>query len=137
MEVKVVVADPKEGKSYQRELDDSKARKFKNLRLGEEIDGSLVELPGYKLLITGGSDKSGFPMRKGVEGTGSVRILSRGGVGYRPRKKGLRRRKRVRGEVIDEDIAQINTKIISYGKKKVTELWGIEEKKEDEEEKKS
>jgi len=125
MEFKLVISDPKTGKAYQQEIKDEKAKRFKGLKIGDEIDASFLGLQGYKLKITGGSDKCGFPMRKGVHGTGTKKLLLSGGVGYRPKDKGIRRRKRVRGEVIDEDIAQVNVKIVQYGKKSIEELLGI------------
>jgi small subunit ribosomal protein S6e len=124
MEFKVVLSDPKTGKSYQRELKDDKAKKLNNLNVGSEFDGSILGLAGYKLVITGGSDKSGFPMKKGVQGTDHPRILMNNGVGYVP-KSSVRKRKRVRGEKIADDIAQINTKISKYGRDDVEVLLGI------------
>ncbi|MBM3309256.1 MAG: 30S ribosomal protein S6e, partial [Candidatus Altiarchaeales archaeon] len=104
MECKVVVSDPESGKSYQRELKDEKAKRLKGLKLGAEFDGSILGLTDYKLVVTGGSDKSGFPMRKGVHGIAREMVLSKGGVGYNPLRE-ERIRKRLRGEVIAEDIA--------------------------------
>src|SRR3989344_2742013 len=52
------------GKSYQTEKDAPLAGK----KIGDVFEGSLIGLPGYKLAITGGSDKSGFPMRNDIEG---------------------------------------------------------------------
>lgn len=127
MEFKVVISDPETGKSYQRDIKDEKARRFRGKKIGDEIDGSILGLTGYKLAITGGSDKGGFPMKKGVMGKKNLRILMKGGVGYR-QKKGVRRRKRVRGEIIDDDIVQINTKVIARGKRKIEELLGLEVK---------
>lgn len=124
MEFKIVISDPKSRRSHQQEVKDERAKKFMNLSIGSEFDGSIIGLTGYKLLITGGSDKGGFPMRKGVHGTSRPKLLLTGGVGYNP-VSSIRRRKRVRGEVILEDIVQINTKIIGYGKKSIEELLGF------------
>ncbi|HIE34011.1 MAG TPA: 30S ribosomal protein S6e [Candidatus Altiarchaeales archaeon] len=124
MEFKIVISDTKTGKSYQRDIRDEKAKRFKGKKIGDEIDGSIIGLTGYTLEITGGSDKDGFPMKKGVHGMSRVSILTSGGVGYRG-KKGIRRRKRVRGEVIDKDIIQINLKVNKSGKKSIEELLGL------------
>jgi small subunit ribosomal protein S6e len=135
MEFKVVISDPGTGKSYQRDIKDENARRFRGKKIGDEIDGSVLGLTGYKLAVTGGSDRGGFPMKKGVIGKAASRILMKGGVGY----KAIgctRKRKRVRGEVIDDDIVQINARILVKGKKKIEELLGLgmeggqEEKKE-------
>lgn len=129
MEFKIIVSDPETGRSYQREIKDQEAKKLNHKKIGNEFPGELIGLTGYKLKITGGSDKGGFPMKRGIHESVD-RVLMSKGTGYRPRRK-VRRRKRVRGEFITEDITQINTKIVSKGKKEVEELLGIkkEEKK--------
>ena len=124
MEFKVVISDTKTGKSYQQDIKDEKAKRFKGKKIGDVVDGSVVGLNGYSLEITGGSDRDGFPMKKGVHGTSRVNILTSGGVGYRG-KKDSRKRKRVRGEIIDKDIIQINLKVNKFGKKSIEELLGI------------
>ncbi len=127
--LKVVIGDPKTGRSYQKELKEPLSRALMGKRIGDSFDGSLLGLPGYKLQITGGTDASGFPMRADVPGPGHQRILLSGGVGYRPRKKGERRRKRVHGCVVAEDIRQLNVKILEYGEKPVEELLKPAEEK--------
>ncbi|MFZ2456588.1 MAG: 30S ribosomal protein S6e [Candidatus Altiarchaeia archaeon] len=124
MEFKVVVSDPESGKSYQREVKDEKASRIAALKLGDVFDGVLVGLVGYTLKITGGSDKAGFPMKKGVQGMKRAMVLMDGGVGYKPL-TAVRVRKRVRGEKIAEDIAQINTSVTKKGGKGIEELLGI------------
>lgn len=124
MEFKVVVSDPESGKSYQREVKDEKASRIAALKLGDEFDGVLVGLVGYTLKITGGSDKAGFPMKKGVQGMKRAMILMESGVGYKP-KTAVRVRKRVRGEKIAEDVVQINTAVTKKGGKGIEELLGI------------
>jgi len=126
MEFKLVISDPKTGRSYQRELKGAEAGKFRNQVIGDEVDGSAIGLSGYKLAITGGSDKCGFPMKKGVHGTRRPKILLAGGVGYNPKKE-VRKRKRVRGEQVGDDVVQVNAKITAYGKKGVEELLGASE----------
>jgi small subunit ribosomal protein S6e len=135
MEYKVVIADPETGKSYKQELKDDKAKRIVGKRLGEELDGSIVGLAGYKLKITGGSDKGGFPMKKGVQGRGVERVLMKGGIGYNS-SSDVRVRKRVRGDVISENIIQVNMKVTEKGKKTLDEIFGAttekkEEKKEE------
>lgn len=124
-----MIGDPETGKSYQQEIKDDKAKKIKGKTIGDEIDGTVLGLTGYKLVITGGSDKGGFAMKKGVHGRGGTRILMKGGVGYKKRSE-IRKRKRVKGEVISEDIVQVNMKITTKGKKKIEELLNLGEKEE-------
>jgi small subunit ribosomal protein S6e len=133
--VKVVIADPKDGKCYQVELDEMKSKPFHGLKIGDEVDGSLVGVTGYKLQITGGTDKDGFPMRKDVHGTERKRALLRGKPGFRAKKKGEKKRKTIRGNVIAEDVAQINAKVLAYGGKKISELLGVKKEEKTEEKK--
>ncbi|RLF24403.1 MAG: 30S ribosomal protein S6e [Thermoprotei archaeon] len=111
-EFKVVVSDPKTGKAKQIEVKGPQAQAFIGLKIGDVIDGDVIGLKGVKLKITGGSDRSGFPMHPGITGGGKRRILLSGPPGFHPRRKGERRRKTVRGNVITEDIVQINTVIV-------------------------
>lgn len=130
--MKVVIADTKEGKSYQKELDANQSKPLFGMKIGQEFDGSLVGLTGYKMLIAGGTDKDGFPMRSDFIGQGRKRILLSEGPGFRPDAKGKRMRKTVRGNTVAVDIAQLNVKVKTYGSKKVTELLGIVEKPKEE-----
>lgn len=116
---KVVISDPKGGKSYQREVDSTEITIFKRKKIGDKIDGKLLGLEGYEFEITGGSDKSGFPMRKDVEGIARKRVLITGGVGLRKARKGNRIRKTVRGNTVSLNTSQINMKILKYGKAKL------------------
>jgi len=117
---KVVISDPKQGKSMQKEVDSSEVTVFKRKKIGDKVDGKALGLEGYEFEITGGSDSSGFPMRNDVEGIARKRVLIVSGVGLRKKtRKGMRKRKLVRGNSISLNIAQINTKIIKYGKAKL------------------
>ena len=57
----MTISDTK-GKSIVKELKEDDANPLLGLLIGQEIDASLVGLEG-KIKITGGSDKSGVPMR--------------------------------------------------------------------------
>lgn len=129
---KVVISDPKTGKSRQIEVKDEKARALLDKRIGDIIDGELIGVSGVKLQITGGSDIAGFPMRADIEGPVKKYILLSGGVGFHPRKKGERRRKLVRGNTISEDIVQVNTKIVYPEESKRTRRKKTKAKKEEE-----
>ncbi|MBS7604891.1 MAG: 30S ribosomal protein S6e [Candidatus Bathyarchaeia archaeon] len=114
---KIVVSDPKSGKSKSIEVEGPKAAPFIGKKIGDTIDGVVIGMPGVKLLITGGSDKDGFPMRPDVHGGVKTRVLLSGGPGFKPKDKGERRRKTVRGNMITEDTMQINVKIIEKEEK--------------------
>jgi small subunit ribosomal protein S6e len=113
-ETQVVVSDPQTGKAYKLKVGEESAL-FVGKRIGDVIDGDVLGLRGYKLEIKGGSDKEGIPMRKDVEEAGRKRILIASGPCYRPKERGKRRRKSVRGREISAEIAQINVKIKEYG----------------------
>src|SRR5207245_648479 len=67
-EFKAVIADPKSGKAYKKDITGHYANALIGKKIGEDLDGLYVGLPGYKLQITGGSDKDGFPMRSDLPG---------------------------------------------------------------------
>jgi small subunit ribosomal protein S6e len=114
---KVIISDPKSGKSKNVEIEGPRAVPLIGRRINELIDGSIVGKSGSKMLITGGVDRDGFPMRPDVHGGVKARILLSGGVGFRPRNKGERKRKTVRGNTITENIGLINMKIVEEDKK--------------------
>jgi small subunit ribosomal protein S6e len=118
---KVVINDTQTGKSYQKEISGTKANSLIGKRIGQEIDGVFVDLPGYKLIITGGTDKDGFPMRKNLQGARRKKLLLKGGIGFHPTRPGMRKKKMVRGNTVSADIVQINMKIVQYGPKPIEE----------------
>ncbi|MGB9714012.1 MAG: 30S ribosomal protein S6e [Candidatus Bathyarchaeales archaeon] len=126
---KVVISDPETGTSKSVELEGARAAPLIGRRMGEVIDGSIVDLPGHKVQITGGSDKDGFPMRPNVHGGVRRGVVLSGGVGFNPETKGARRRKTVRGNVITDEIVQVNMKIVEKPKEK--EKKKAKEKKEE------
>ncbi len=113
---KVVISDPKSGKSFQKEVDSTEVTSFKRKKIGDKVEGKALGYDGYEFEITGGSDTSGFPMRRDVDGIARKRILIVSGVGLRETRKGTRRRKLVRGNTISLNTAQINMKVVKYGK---------------------
>ena len=113
---KLIISDPETQTSKAIELEGSRANPLIGRKIGEIIDGSIVDLPGYKVQITGGSDKDGFPMRPNVHGGVRRKIILSEGVGFNPENRGERRRKTVRGNVITDDIVQINMKIVEKPK---------------------
>ncbi|MCK4478822.1 30S ribosomal protein S6e [Candidatus Bathyarchaeota archaeon] len=114
---KIILSDPETGRSQIIELEDSRAVPLIGRRLGETIDGTAIGLGGHKLKITGGSDKDGFPMRPDIHGGVKTRVIITQGVGFHSTRKGERRRRTLRGNVITEEIVQINMKITEKPKK--------------------
>jgi small subunit ribosomal protein S6e len=123
---KVILSDPKTGKSYSIEVESDKA-KIIGKRIGNTVDGASIGLTGYKIQITGGSDSDGFPMRIDVPGRARKKALLTSGPCYKPKSKGIKRRKTVRGNVLTKDIVQINAKIVKAGTKPIDKLLGAED----------
>ncbi|MGD8566184.1 MAG: 30S ribosomal protein S6e [Candidatus Bathyarchaeota archaeon] len=113
---RIVISDPEPGTSKTIELEETRSIPLIGRRIGEVVDGAIVGLPGHKVKVTGGSDKDGFPIRPNVHGGIRRKVLLGGGVGFNPRNKGQRMRKTVRGNVITEEITQINMKIVDKPK---------------------
>ena len=129
--MKVVISDKKSGKSFQTEVEDNKSKPFYGMKIGNEFDGSLIGLTGYKVKLTGGTDKDGFPMRPDVHGTERKRLLLTHGIGFKGKRKGERKRKTVRGNIMSEFIAQMNVIVTDHGSKGISEILGIENKGEE------
>lgn len=104
---KIVVSDAKTGKSEVLEAKDSTAQLFMGRRLGDTVDLTPVG-QAYKVKITGGSDKAGFPMRADIQGGGKRYVLLTEGVGFRNSMEGEKRRKLVRGGMVTEEVYQLN-----------------------------
>ncbi len=134
---KLCISEPSTGRTFQKEVKDNFARPFIGLNVGETINGDLIEMSGYELQITGGSDYCGFPMRRGILGQ-RKKITIYGGIGFRGDAKGIKKRKTVCGHKIHERISQVNLKVVKQGQKKLAEIFGVpEEKKEGKEAKES
>jgi small subunit ribosomal protein S6e len=127
---KVIVSDPETGTSKVVELQEARASPLIGRRIGEVMDGAAVDLPAHKIQIMGGSDKDGFPMRPSVHGGVRRSIVLSGGVGFNPTNEGMRRRKTIRGNVITDEIVQINAKIVEKPKQ-AKEAKKPKEKKEE------
>ena len=110
-EFKIVVSDPKIGKSINKEIKDKSAQTLLGMKIGQEIDATIVDIDGT-LKITGGSDKVGFPLRADVHGSAKNNILLTAGVGFRSKVKGMQKRKIVRGSMISDETYQINTILV-------------------------
>ena len=128
---KLTVSD-KNGRSQTKEVKDAETNLLNGLQIGQEADASSIGLSG-KLKITGGSDKSGVPMRPDVHGMARKYVLIPKGIGLQDTEKGLRKRKLVRGNVISEEIYQINCQF--DGELKVDTPENTDESSESKEEK--
>ena len=119
---------------------------FLGKKIGDVVDGIFVgegeqTLAGYKLEITGGSDKTGTPMRSDLSGGNRQSILvtestgfkghslvhkTKGGEKKRFRYKpdGMRKRRYFRGNTVTQDTRQINLKVVEAANKSLAEILG-------------
>ncbi len=132
VEFKVVVNDIKNGKSHQVPVSGHHANSLIGKKIGDEVDGIFISLPGYKLQVTGGTDKNGFAMRRDLPGMSRRRLLLSKSSGFKPKEKGLREKKSVRGNTVNQDIVQINMKVTKHSSKPIDKLINIEKKDEGE-----
>jgi small subunit ribosomal protein S6e len=121
MAYKICINEPKTKKSWQVEKD---VPSLVGLKIGEKFDGSVLGLSGFTLEITGGSDKEGFPMRYDLMGSARKKALMTSGPGFRSTKRGLRRRKYIRGNTVSQDIMQVNCKVVE-GEGDIPTILGI------------
>jgi small subunit ribosomal protein S6e len=105
VEFRAVISDVKTGKSFQANVTGHHANSLIGKKIGDVVDGIFVGLPGYKLMITGGSDKDGF----------------------RTPEDGLRKKKTFRGNAIAPDTVQLNMKVTAHGTKPLEEIMKKEE----------
>jgi len=124
--MKINVAYPATGCQKLFEINDEhKVRPFYEKRMGAEVDAATLgeEWNGYVFRITGGNDKQGFPMKQGVLTQGRVRLLlSKGHSCYRPRKTGERKRKSVRGCIVDGQLSVLSVIIVKKGEAEIPGL---------------
>jgi len=108
--------------------DDRKLRAFFDKRISHEVEGDSLgdDFKGYIFRISGGNDKQGFAMKQGILTQNRVRILmSEGHSCFRPRKRGERKRKSVRGAVVSGELSVLNLVVVKKGDKDVPGLTDV------------
>jgi len=124
--MKLNVSYPATGSQKLFEIvDEHKLRVFYEKRIGTEVDVDILgdEWKGYVLKISGGNDKQGFPMKQGVLSNVRVRLLlSKGHSCYRPRRDGERKRKSVRGCIVDSNLSVLSLIVVKKGEKDIVGL---------------
>jgi small subunit ribosomal protein S6e len=108
---KLVISDPT-GKSSSREIKDISAQPLLGSRIGDVLDSSIIGVSSGKMKITGGSDKSGTPMRADVHGGVKKYVLLSRGVGMKNHMEGARVRKLIRGNLVTDEIYQLNCSLV-------------------------
>ena len=123
VDLKVVLSDPKTGRAYNVDASGGAAGSIVGKRIGDEFDAAPIGLAGYTIKITGASDRTGIPAKKGIPGAGRRKLLLANGIGFHPTMDGERRRKTVRSSEITQEFVQINASVITYGEKTLDELF--------------
>jgi small subunit ribosomal protein S6e len=135
-----------DGRSYNMTVSGNNLSQFLGKKIGDVVDGIFVgegelTLAGYKLEVTGGSDKTGTPMRSDLSGGVRQSILvtestgfkghslvhkTKGGEKKRFRYKpdGMRKRRYFRGNTINQDTRQINLKVVEAANKSLADILG-------------
>lgn len=128
-----IISDPKTGTSQRVELEDARLRPLIGTRIGQVVDGAVADMQGYKIKLTGGTDKDGIPMRPDVHGSAKARVVLSGGTGYHPPDKGEKKRKVVRGNMVSAETTFLNFMIVESPKarKKKPEPEPVEEATEE------
>ncbi len=144
MPFKLDIGDPKSKKTFHIE---TASEAFIGKKIGDVIKGDMIKefsLSDYEFTITGATDNAGFPALAFIEGSGRKKVLLTRGKGLRKiRKKkklkkpvrGLRIRKAIHGNIIDDSISQINLKVTKQGAKPLEEILRKKEEVKAEEKK--
>merc|ERR1712058_43539 len=124
--MKLNISFPATGCQKLIEVDDEKKlRPFYDKRMSAEVSADSLgdEWKGYVVRISGGNDKQGFPMKQGVLTTTRVRLLlDKNHSCYRPRRSGERKRKSVRGCIVDANLSVLALVILKKGEQDIPGL---------------
>jgi len=127
--MKLNISNPETGAQKLYDIDDEKRlRPFFEKRMAQEVEADTLgdEWKGYVFRISGGNDKQGFPMKQGVMTNGRVRLLlSKGHSCYRPRRTGERKRKSVRGCIVDANLSVLSLIIRKKGENPIAGLTDV------------
>jgi len=133
--LKINISVPKTKKTYNIEVDDKVRLSFLGKKIKDKVDLSFVD-KGLEGVITGGSDKEGFPMLSSLEHEGTKKVFITNGVGFKAKRKGQKTRKRVAGKIVTENTQQINIKLTTGEDKILEEKYAKKEEDKKKEESK-
>ena len=122
---KLDIGDPKSKRTAHME---TSSDVFLGRKIGDKIEGKDIpevkDFGDYEFTISGASTKAGLPCRSDVDAAGLKRVLLTRGKALRAKKpKGLRKKVTVHGNIISEDIMQINLKVSKEGAKPFPEIF--------------
>mmetsp|Transcript_35589 Transcript_35589/g.85693 ORF Transcript_35589/g.85693 Transcript_35589/m.85693 type:complete len:236 (+) Transcript_35589:75-782(+) len=123
--MKINFSNPATGQCKQVEFEDNQVAPFYDQRMAAVVPGDSLgeEYAGCLFKITGGRDKQGFPMMQGVLTNQRVRLLlNKNHKCYRERRKGIRKRKSIRGCVVSSEINVLMMALVKKGDKEIEGL---------------
>jgi len=124
--MKLNISYPATGCQKVFEIDDEqKIKHFYDKRMAQEVTADHLgdEWKGYVFRVCGGNDKQGFPMKQGILNHGRVRLLlSKGHSCYTPGRTGERKRKSVRGCIVNHNLSILNLAIVKKGEGEIEGL---------------
>lgn len=124
--MKLNISNPATGAQKLIDIEDEKkVRSFMDKRISQEVDAECLgnEWKGYVFRVSGGNDKQGFPMKQGILTNNRVRLLmSKGASCYRERRSGERRRKSVKGCIVDSNLSVLALTIVKKGEAEIDGL---------------
>merc|ERR1712168_581987 len=127
---KLNISYPATGCQKVFEVDDEqKLKHFYDKRMAQEVTADHLgpEWAGYVVRVTGGNDKQGFPMKQGVLIHNRVKLLMKKGQScYTPSRTGERKRKSVRGCIVNHNLSILNLAIVKKGE---GEIEGLTDKR--------
>lgn len=128
--MKFIVASRDNGLSKAYKVDDEhRWGQLVDQKIGAEIDGQKIlgdAFKGYILRVAGGSDENGFAMKNGVLRKNRVRLLiAPRTCGLKFGREGERKRRSVRGAIIDRDVGCVHFTIVQKGEAEVAGLTDV------------
>jgi small subunit ribosomal protein S6e len=124
--MKLNISNPATGAQKLIDVEDEKKlRTFMDKRMSQEVDAGCLgdEWKGYIVRISGGNDKQGFPMKQGILTNNRIRLLMAKGMScYRERRSGERRRKSVKGCIVDGNLSVLSLVIVKKGEQEIDGL---------------
>jgi len=124
--MKLNISYPSNGTQKTIDIDNELSlRPFYDKRMSHEVPADSLgdDWKGYIFRISGGNDKQGFPMMQGVLTNKRVKLLlDKNSKCYRTRRTGERKRKAVRGCIVDAHLSVLSMVIVKKGEKEIPGL---------------